>query len=94
MNGVTSIDIESLRGEVGKVSFDVSTTKGTYQAEYLTTEYIASVFGAIETVKQDWETSTVVANGYARRIEEYSSIEPESPIEYSLENVEMVEGEE
>ena len=85
MNGVTSIDTDSLRGEVGKVNINISTTAGTYQDEFLTTNYITNVFSAIESVKTDWENSVIIAEGYARRIEETASIEPEPPLEYPIE---------
>ncbi len=72
----TSIDPELVMSELSKGNFIVSSNKGTYSPEQYTTNYISSIFDALESVQEFWNSCKQHAGRY---INEFVDVpDPES----------------
>ena len=56
-NEKTSVNIENASKFLDKINFNLNENQGTYSAEWLTTNYIRSVFKGIEDIKNTWDSN-------------------------------------
>ena len=72
----TSIDPELVLSELSKGNFTVSSDKGTYSPEQYTTNYISSIFDAIYSVQDFWNSCKQHAGRYIKEFNDVPDPEP------------------